>query len=135
VYTQTKKQVDAEFIRQREMRRADRDNYTHAELRTILPPKEAHHNKHLTAYQLLKRFPEGIHTAIVMRDEHIATLPTDMAMMEHITKIDVACNNVLSLSPGLMNLPSLSELDVSNNFLTVVIFCPSQCLPPPPPFL
>ena len=129
---QTKKQVDAEFIKQRELKRADRDNYTHAQIRTILPPKEAHHDKHLTAYQLLRRFPEGIHTAIVMRDEHIATLPKDMSMMNHITKIDVAGNNIIDLSLGLVNLPSLSELDVSNNLLTVVFFAPHSAHPPPP---
>lgn len=90
------------------------------EIRTILPPKQAHHDKHLTSYQLLRRFEPGIHNAIIIRDEHVASLPLDMSMMHHITSVDIAGNKVTHISEGLVGLNNLCELDVSNNFLAEV---------------
>ena len=108
---------DTAFINQRVARRAQRDDYTHAEIKTVLAPKEAHHDKHLRGLELLERFPPGIHKTISMRDEHIATLPEDMSFMHHITKVDVAGNNIQKLSQGLMTLPDLTDLDASNNYI------------------
>uniref|UniRef100_A0A7S0Z4L0 EF-hand domain-containing protein n=1 Tax=Hemiselmis tepida TaxID=464990 RepID=A0A7S0Z4L0_9CRYP len=108
---------DRGHVEAREKARAARENFTYAEMKFILPQKEAHHDKKLKARKLLARFPAGLHTSIVMRDEHVATLPDDMSYLNHITRIDVAGNNMREISPGVMQLPSLTELDVSNNYV------------------
>ncbi len=72
------------------------DAYIHTYIRTYI-------HTYIHTYILFPtdgRFPPGLHTEMVMRDEHIASLPENMDLLRHIVKIDVQGNNMVKLSNG-----------------------------------
>jgi len=55
---------------------------------------------------------------MVLRDENIGQMPTQMEILKHIRKVDLSDNKIHKLSEGIADIEGLEELILINNRLT-----------------